>query len=391
MNGLSAHARVLALMLALVLVALAASCGGETEEIVVETGFRGEALRNPYLAAERAVRELGREVESRQILDVPDASVAAVFMDAARLAYPSPKEAAVLDWARDGGHLVVTVFGGTRPTFPDWRDLTEHPLLTELGVEVSDAPFEAAVSLASSNLDWDVRHREVHGAGRFRDLDVEFADEGRLIHGQSSTLEPDGRLVRSGRLAALTFPLGAGRATVLLNGSFASNHSIARADNALFLWRLADDTRAGTVWFVDERDQSLLGLLWERAHLFVVAGLLLIVLWLWWLTLRFGPPVADPERAQHAFEVHVVAAGRFLRRYAGNEAIVAPLRRRALRAAERGLFHAPKRQVLIESLSQRSGLAPERVENALFGQLTDDSNSLVAIARDLHLLERAHD
>jgi hypothetical protein len=374
----------------LVLVALAASCG-ETEEVVVERGYRGEALRNPYLAAERVVRELGREVEARQVLDVPDANVATVFVDAARLAYPSGSEAAILDWARAGGHLVVTVFGGARPSFPDWRDTTEHPLLTELGVEVSGEPATSDESFAGQREDWDVRHYEVYGAGRFRGLAVEVADEGRLINGLAVDLEPDGRLVRNGRIAALTFPYGAGRATVLLNGSFASNLSIARADNALFLWQLVDDARPGSISFVEERDQTLLGLLWERAHLFVVAGLLLIVLWLWWLTLRFGPPVADPEPARHAFEDHVVAAGRFMRRYAGTAAIVEPLRRRALRAAERGLFHAPERTVLVESLAQRSGLDPERVEHVLFGQLTDDSNSLVAIARDLHQLERAHD
>lgn len=387
----SSRARACVALFACALTLVASGCG-ETQEIEMDVGLRGEAAANPFLAAERLLTELGREVRPTTSFDVPTAADALVLVGAERVATPSPEVAALEEWIANGGHLVTTVFGADRPGFPDWRDVAPHPLLAPLGVRPASEPGARADSLADERDDWDVRGVVAEGEGRFDGAIVRSAHGGgHLEFDADAQVEPEGRLVVADDSLAATYPVGRGRVTVLANGSFASNHHIGEASNAPFLWSLVDASRAGRVVLVRGDRSTLLSLLWRRASAFVMAGSALVLVWLWHLTRRFGPLIAPPGRRRLAFADHVEASGRFLERHAGARALVEPLRRRVLRAAERDVLDTGQRERLVATLAERSRLEPARVEAALFGPITDDSDSLVAVARDLHTLERAHD
>lgn len=378
--------------LALAVAVFATGCG-ETEEIEIEIGFRGEARSNAFLAAERALDAWGREARSLGSFEVPDEDVAFVLVGADALAVESPETAATRAWVADGGHLVLTLFGAARPDFPMYRELGAHALLEPLGVAPSELPATRDDSLAAAYDDWDVGYGRAPGRGLLGGITAEFANTGLVELDDQLAIEPDARLRRtaSGDLFGVSFPIEAGRMTVLASGSFASNHGLGRRDNPDLLHELVELSRPGEVRFVAASDQTLISLLWERAAHFVVGGIALIVAWLWRATRRFGPPVVPPGRERHAFGDHVVAAGRFLWRRSGPQAVVDPLRRRVLRAVARAVPDASEEDRVVDALRERSGFERARVRAALFGAVPNDSDSMVAMVRDLHTLERAHD
>jgi|GEM_PF-6831040 len=372
--------------------ALLTGCG-ETREVEVDVGFRGVARANPFLAAERTLEEWGREARGPRSFEAPGDEVALVLASADAVAADLPVTAATRAWVRDGGHLVLTLFGAESPSFPAFAELERHALLDPLGVSLSDRPETAEDSLAAQHTDWDVILASVEGDGVFAGLGTRFARTGHLELARRPPVEPDGELWRMTEddLFGATFPLGEGRLTVVANGSFASNHGLDEGDNPGLLWRLHELSRPGEAWLVMGGERTLLSLLWERAAHFVLAGVVLVVAWLWRSTRRFGPPVTPLGRERHAFGDHVIASGRFLWRRVGAEAIVEPLRRRVLRAAERSTIDTTAEERLVETLRERSGLERARIRAALFDAVPDDSDSMVAVVRDLHTLERAHD
>lgn len=388
-------------VVALTAAALVLTACGETEEYEVEVGFRGLARAEPFLAAERTFEDWGRAAGSRRSFEVPGDDVAFVLTSADALAADLPVTERTRAWVGGGGHLVLTLFGAERPGSPAYAELGTHALLDPLGVEASDddlldiRPFASEFSDEAD--DWDVDFASVRGEGVFDPIAASFARTGHVELTGGGAVGPDGELWRSSTddRYGVSFELGRGRLTVLANGSFASNHGIDEGENPELLWRLHELSRPGEAWFVMGGDRTLLELLWERAAHFVVAAVALVVAWLWRSTRRFGPPVTPLGRERHAFGDHVVASGRFLWRRVGGGAIVEPLRRRVLRAAQRSslgtVSDAAQQERLVEALHERSGLEPTRVRAALFDAVTDDSDSLVAMVRDLHTLERAHD
>ncbi|MEZ5979082.1 MAG: DUF4350 domain-containing protein [Planctomycetota bacterium] len=379
-------------LLALSFAAVLHSCG-EYEEREVEVGYRGEARRNPYLAAERFAERMGFAVESRMDLPVPGPEVGAVLAPSEWLALDNERTRGVREWVERGGQLVVTVFGMERPAYPAWyakgadgASTGGHPLFDEFSVEV-EGPDEED-SLASMHDDWDLGRELVGGRGIFEGLQVNFAASGTLDLDAARSWSD--RVGPPGRARAASFEVGDGRITFLVDGSPFWNGALGADDDAEFLWRLLRDAPRPRVWFVHGRDESIVTLLVERAPQFTLAAVLLVVLWLWRLSARFGPPIQEPPPERHSYLEHVRATGRFLRRNAGNASLVEPWRRRALRVARSGGALVDRHhEHAVEALAARSGLSPERVDAVLFGPVPTDAGELVAAIRDLQRCQRA--
>jgi hypothetical protein len=138
-------------------------------------------------------------------------------------------------------------------------------------------------------------------------------------------------------------------------------------------------TRVARPWFGE--------LLVERAPEALVAGLVLMVLWLWRSAKHLGPRLPEPERARRRLLEHVVAVGQLSARV-GLAPLLEAARREVLRELKRkrpqlAELAPPERTAQLARITQ---LSATDVELALSGVPDAHPGRLIAIARALTAL-----
>jgi hypothetical protein len=104
---------------------------------------------------------------------------------------------------------------------------------------------------------------------------------------------------------------------------------------------------------------SFSALLWQHAWQILIAGLVLLIVWLWMRIPRFGPMVADCGIVRQKYGEELTAAARFLWRKKGLGDYLRPLRER-IEAQYQG---TP--ETFYQELSEQSGLSVEEVAEAM--------------------------
>ncbi len=275
----------------------------------VWVGFQGEARRNPWHAAELLLARMGRQVQPVKSVPALKALPAdGVLLLPRRLGAVSVAEQrTLLEWVARGGHLIVEA---EAPRQPD-------PILDVLGV-----------TRRTLNARGPSRFVEPVLPGAPAPLKVEI--------GEWRTLETKAKaLAFKGPQATYLLHLehGAGRVSAITDLGFAGNLAIRHHDHAEFLWRLVQlKPGAGAVSFFHSPVKlSLVAWLKEHAWAALVAGALLLALWLWRIAPRFGPVAPDPEPARRRLLDHLRASGRFQWSAGGGGALAEAAREAALR------------------------------------------------------------
>lgn len=276
-------------------------------------GAKKEAQRNPYLAFERLLGQLGRpptRLASPHELDALPAG-GVLILDENRRRNVNPQRAErLLDWVQTGGYLIVAA-----------EDIGDDPLLARLGLSrykpppalqckadetppgkpgVPQAPAPVEVRLPDSATVYRLERR---GGG--------------LAH---SSPAPDWRAGPGDeRSTLLHYGWGQGRITVLDSLQFLNNRQLGNADHAELIWallqryqpqgeiRLAARLAVPTLW------QWLL----ESAWMALLSAALLIALWLWRIIPRFGGTRATPLNERRDLLQHLAAIGRSVWREGG--------------------------------------------------------------------------
>ena len=262
-------------------------------------GPSGEARLRPYLAAQRFAERMGLKVSEVRSLPGLDALPAGgvLLVPNRRQELHTARLADLLRWVENGGHLIVEAeFLGV----PD-------PLLDQLGVKRSVAePLKNPLTL------------DVPGA-RQR-LRVFFGDGMRLDAEQGKAH------LRIGA-SLVSFARGRGMVTAASSLRFVRNPgfedhfaelrkapapSIGALDHAeLFARLLALTPGQELVVYFRPTRLSLWGFLKEHAAPALVAGGLLLVLWLWSIIPRFGPVAPDAPPGRRRLLDHLRASGRY--------------------------------------------------------------------------------
>jgi len=346
-------------LVATLLLVLAAAAGTgwflvefEQAEETVVTGYRGEALANPLLAAERWLRAIGTpvsELESLAALEgLPPGGV--LMLAVSRRTMTPDSIETVLDWVDRGGTLVVEA---AAPGIED-------PLADALGVlreRVRAAPD------AGKKVPGKARKDSPPGApaGAPAELPAE-AGEGRTAANPARTyvlpwrtevplrlvLPPGPSLrLRSGqpefalgdkdRAVLIGFDRGTGRVIVCNGFRPFRNRGIGEADNALLLRELVQRDGVGRTLHVFRIPLRLSPWSWLGSHATwaVAAAALLAAAWLWRTLVRSGPILPDPAPARRRWADHLEASGRFLWRRNQRPVLLARARAAALGALER--------------------------------------------------------
>lgn len=265
----------------------------------------GEARLREFLAAERFAERMGlpsRELRSLADLDaVPRSSV--LVLPSGRQAIDVQHVARLVAWVQGGGRMVIEaeLLG------------VDDPLLAALGVtREARARLEKPLSA------------ELDG----QRLSVSFPSAMALKSAIRPRLEVGDQLV--------AFPWGKGWVTAATTLDFARNDFIGANDHAALLWKILNVAPAARleVFFRPER-LSLWHFLVQHAVPALLAGGLLLALWLWRLAPRFGPVPPDAPPARRRLLEHLRASGRYLWSQGLRGALAAAARDAALRRLAR--------------------------------------------------------
>jgi hypothetical protein len=275
-------------------------------------GPSGEARLRPFLAAERFAERMGMkaaEVRSLPELDALPAQ-AVLIVPRGRQELPPPRIASLAQWVERGGHLIVEAeFLGVA-----------DPLLERLGVarsRIGDTPSKPlAVELPRAE----------------RKLTVFLPSAIKV-----EAAETDVRL-RAGS-SLVSFTRGRGLVTAAATLRFARNPSyddhagkmigkaadqpaasIGAHDHAELLWAVLSLTsgreaslspRFELRVFARPEPLSLWTFLRDNAAPALIAGGLLLALWIWSIVPRFGPLAPDAPPGRRRLLDHLRASGRY--------------------------------------------------------------------------------
>ena len=382
------------ILLFLIGVALMAGCRNsssedewEVEEIPL--GYRGLASMNPYLAAERFLNRNGFDARSSRVWPSSDEDDDIIMIPASFLSTKGLGMRA-LDWVKEGGMLIVTVQGG-EAEINDFRrewsflevDELEFPgfdhVMEEAGIEVAEEEWETEVDVEKEGhlrWPWHVAEFSVTSGETEADYKVEFEGEVTLKvkSGEQWDLNADdhGRMV--------TTEYGYGDIMVLSHARAFRNAYIDRADHAEFLKLIADWRGEKSIVFLYGPGNSFFGLLWRHAWQAIIAGLVLLLFWLWLRVPRFGPLKNDENLIQGGYGKELSASARFLWRKKQLHHYLRPLRER-IEAENRD-----EPEILYQNLADQSGLSREEVVEAMTASETKDPASLTLIVRRLQTI-----
>ncbi len=394
----------------------------EKRTIELPSGYTGEAARNPYLAAQRVLERLGTKVQS-----LPDLSAlarlppenATLIVPTARRALGRARAAELLEWVARGGHLVVVSWQlfddpqrspdpvldpiGVRQYLNDFAAEEPDGELPEPGPPADPPPAPRApqpLVTEASFVDDEAAEEpsapeiaRAHFSDRDAPLSVEFDPAFRFeLAPEAAELEVFAIADANGA-HWVSVQEGRGFVTALTDDYFMTHPKIGEWDHAELVYRLAHfEGRDGPVWIVYGDDYpSALALVLRHAWMVLASAGLLLVLWLWSASRRFGPLAPDPPRERRELMEHVRAAGRFQwRRGAARELLVATREALLARVRERhpALASAePAEQA--ERLAGLSGLTRESVERALAWQTDVEAGRFAQNVATLEKIRRS--
>ena len=231
-----------------VILAVLALAGCATKEVKRETGYKGRARVNPWLAAERFCQEYPGLVRSLASWVEPTESDAVWFVPAGLLGNSSFTRR-LTAWVERGGHLVVLV-DHAEAAHDDWTRFAPSP------------PAEAAFTAMMADFGLRLVPRE-DGKPALRVKSIRWGDRRFAVDARS-----DHRVaVGEGKARAFaTVERGAGRLSVLTDGRMFRNRWIGEKDHAALLDALVRaDGRVGDIGFTRGAGLSVWGL--AREHL----------------------------------------------------------------------------------------------------------------------------
>ena len=379
-----------------VLVAIWFITNFERQSYEVRGDFKREAVRNPFLAAERLLRSLGYRADTAQeaayLEQLPADGV--LILSGDRQYHLTPgRTKALFAWVESGGYLIAEA-GWVNPSDPIIRrfDVRFQPpdaaakraQKEDTDNEESDSPDEAGRGRAAR----EPPRRIVSIPGYGRELRMRSFERRQLYVGAvNPAWSVQGVADKKGNqgMELLEFRLGKGSVT-LINGLWRFNNWTIEQDNhaELLAALLLTHQPHGEVRIMTHLNvPSIWEWLAEHAQAALVAALALVGAWLWHVIPRFGVVRPDALAERRSLIEHLRAIGRFLWRQRSLDVLLDAARGN-LRANLVLRFSA---QPLPADLARRSGLAVDEIAFALTGAPRSPAQYTAAL-RTLRELEQ---
>ncbi len=366
----------------------------------VRVDISPQAKHNRFLAAEHYLRESGLEVESlsgRDILTkLPPVGDTLVM---ARLGNRLPRQRfdSLIEWLKQGGHLIVT------PSAYWDEEEPGNLLMEELGVRLMQSDInEVTECNQQSNGDG------AGGDSRSQCADDTSPDENALggvddtgysiakinVPTLSSEVTAAFRLHRyledgdgwaQWRVDApmgfhiLRYRIESGTVTVFSDLDLFENERIDERDHAYLLSLLAWDS--AKVWLLYSLDMPALPVqLWQRAPFLVVVVIVLLLLAGWRMFLYTGPKLEMQQRIRRNLLEHIDATAEFGWRVDGGRKLFEDNRgaiEQAWRRRHPGL-NGMDLAARCEWIGEKSGLTASSVQRTLYGEVVAEQDFIKA-------------
>jgi len=425
-------------LLAIGVAVLLCGCKGHWEDVEKTLGYHGKARLNPFLAAERLLKELGHEVKTAKTLAKLPAHDGVIFLSGEG-GVPVGRAKQLLNWTRRGGHLIYSL-SGTRP-YNDFDsqfgsfiaamllEEDKDPMLEQLGVGVQKRIADAEIKELAKDLlhnketttdDEKATPTAKKDAAKKsvtkKQQKKADADEARLEsvqnvtwNGQRYELSLGGyqnlilkRKLRAGEFSAgskneslaLHLQHGQGSVTLLAHARPFRNRWIGERDHARWLAALVGQNGPQEVLFVAAATGSFLGLIWQHGWMAVLALLACLVFWLWRQMPRFGPLAEVELDSTRHFASHIGALGEFFWRMRRGALLVTAARDAVwerVREQHRSLDDGSRQlsDHLTAEITRRTGLPAQRVTAAFDLPPPGSAHQFVNLMRDLQAIRRA--
>ncbi len=339
--------------------------GCDTKYQEVETGYKGPARTNPWLAAERFLTAYGRPVEVLSSWREP-APEDSTWIIPCELISNTLFAKRIDQWMSNGGHLICLI------EYSDFRD--------DWNLRGSDVELEPTFESFLDDHDFEI---EKSASGEVETKLIRYRGKPFDVEMKSAWQASS----RSGSLQGMpTAKVGDGRLTLVTDARLFRNRWIGDKQHAALLKSLVDSTDSfGTVVFVRGATLSLWSLLIERAWAILLGLCLVIVIWLWKNLRRFGPlEAADAPSPLRAYDHHLEALGDFQWRLDRGASLLAPLRGEILERSHRMMARSGSLDSdIFALLGDRAGIPRERVSRAMGEPAPADASVFTRTVSDL--------
>jgi hypothetical protein len=409
-------------------------------------GMQGEARRNPYLAMQRTLEEMGASIEvvkgnsgwdtalTRAKNEMP--KNATLIVGDRRLVRMTPERVAqIREWVRAGGNLIIEA---EQVKFDD-------PLLASYGIghaglrwtqkngyvekreknspADTDEPEEDSFGFDADNLPGDDEMKPGKSQNVFKlkpkiePSIITFADNNsfqinfRPYQNLRVKKAPDDAQIFDDKVGTrvVQFRDGLGRVTAMSNFDFMTWRAMGQYDHAEFLWHVvatqhpatnaalsasADRKSPKPVVMLALKDQTsgLWAWLGEHAWMVLLAFAALLLAWLARIVRRFGPLNVSASHTRASLGEHLRALGRYAARQHAWGSLAHAARERFLKRLYRerpGLSRADKTMLFL-TLEKLTGIGVARIEQAMLGSANDKATFFNTV-RSLKAMEAALD
>ncbi|MFO1402268.1 MAG: hypothetical protein U1F30_13845 [Steroidobacteraceae bacterium] len=363
------------------------------ETLKVPGAMHGEALRNPYYAAERLAQRLGARLEALPdtLAPLPAAGQVLLLTDT-NLDLQPERRRALEEWVmrrppaarsqrrvrRDRARALGRRHAGALPDPRRGRKAQGHGDASGRDGDgtddgngsgdddgEADAPASLPELLQRQSCVSYPHRGDGSNAGALQLCDFQAATRLR------SARPPDFALGDGDGLQALRVPLGRGSLALLNAVRPFDNRDLLRGDHGLLFATLARLRPGATIWVLrGGSGPGLLGLVWNRAAGVVLLLLAALALALWRAATRFGPMRDAPPPMRRSLRARIAGNARFLLAFGGGPTL--------LQAAQRALDAAFTRRLpnqarlapaeRVAALARLTGMPVDELTEALQGE-----------------------
>jgi hypothetical protein len=346
---------------------------------------QGEAVINPYYAAEQLFRHLDATADDTTALDALPPTGGVLLLTRWNWDFYRTRGLAIRRWVEAGGRLVTDRMLGDSADFAAWSGIRGH----EVELRKPTAAMQPAVPADEDNS----RCQELslkNGATPSDPTAIFWRLCAAPRHFRWTTSRPvQLGLGTSVGLQLVRVAVGRGSVTALNAYDPYTTDTLFDGDHARLLVIATQLHRGDTIRIMrGDAHQSLLAWLWKVGAPLLLLLAAAIALGMWRSMLRFGPLLPAPAPVRRSLHAQVAGTATFLAHNGGGMALWNALRHALAGAAANryGCARASDAAMLAAQLAQHDDAGQERLQDALLRPQLDSAD---ALARTLALLERA--
>lgn len=307
---------LISILLLLVLAAIIYGLHDKFEKVTkeIDIGFTGEARTNPLFASRLFLKKMGIPAEPIDIyrLENLPGIKTIIVIDTYRSTLSSRRIDQLMAWVKRGGHLITII----NPDFEDTEENTGDPLQNHLNIQADNTRYFDDENFDSESCDNPSQDEvfdysvqvSLKGLPKCYTLNIE------QFHPIHSNATNDEVIHIDGSAFLLNRSYGDGLISIASDLEFAENNHIAEANHAEFFWQLVHRKYSlpENVWLLNSDDMpALWEWLWQHAWQLILTLSLLLFLWLYGLSHRFGPIIPSKALDRRRLLEHIQASGHF--------------------------------------------------------------------------------